>query len=115
MYTWAIARKYSASGPPFRARTLRAGAPLIHVKDNPAPRRGQSDGRCAAASVATAQANGKQEGGFMSDRQDDDDRVPLIQRLLDNPFLLLFLGVLIPMVVYTVWGVIDILTIPAGQ
>ncbi len=51
----------------------------------------------------------------MSDRQDDDDRVPLIQRLLDNPFLLLFLGVLIPMVVYTVWGVIDILTIPAGQ
>ena len=50
----------------------------------------------------------------MSDRQDDNEEVPLIQSLLDNPFLLLFLGVLIPMVVYTLWGVIDILTIPAA-
>mgnify|MGYP000921120899 CR=1 FL=1 len=50
----------------------------------------------------------------MSDRQDDNEKVPLIQSLLDNPFLLLFLGVLIPMVVYTLWGVIDILTIPAA-
>lgn len=50
--------------------------------------------------------------------QDDDDqsgKVPLIQQLLDNPFLLLFLGVLIPMVVYTLWGVIDILTIPLAK
>jgi hypothetical protein len=51
----------------------------------------------------------------MSDGQEDHDKVPLLQRLLDNPFLLLFLGVLIPMVVYTLWGVIDILTIPAAQ
>lgn len=41
-------------------------------------------------------------------------KVPLMQQLLDNPFLLLFLGVLIPMVVYVVWGVIDILTIPSA-
>lgn len=48
---------------------------------------------------------------------DDDEtaKVPLIQQLLDNPFLLLFLGVLIPMVVYTLWGVIDILTIPLAK
>ncbi|MCC7463408.1 MAG: hypothetical protein IT480_13225 [Gammaproteobacteria bacterium] len=51
----------------------------------------------------------------MSDRHNDDGKVPLMQRLLDNPFLLLFLGVLIPMVVYTLWGVIDILTIPAAK
>jgi hypothetical protein len=44
-----------------------------------------------------------------------DEKVPLIQQLLDNPFLLLFLGVLIPMVVYTLWGVIDILTIPVAK
>ena len=44
-----------------------------------------------------------------------DEAVPWMQQLLDNPFLLLFLGVLIPMVVYTLWGVIDILTIPAGK
>ena len=43
------------------------------------------------------------------------EKVPLMQQLLDNPFLLLFLGVLIPMVVYTLWGVSDILTIPLAK
>ncbi len=51
----------------------------------------------------------------MSDHDDDSEKVPLIQQLLDNPFLLLFLGVLIPMVVYSLWGVIDILTIPVAK
>lgn len=46
------------------------------------------------------------------DPRQESLKTPLIQQLLDNPFLLLFLGVLIPMVVYIVWGVIDILTIP---
>ena len=46
---------------------------------------------------------------------DETGPVPLIQQLLDNPFLLLFLGVLIPMVVYSLWGVIDILTIPLAK
>mgnify|MGYP003524558477 CR=1 FL=1 len=36
----------------------------------------------------------------------------LMQQLLDNPFLLLFIGVMVPMIVYTLWGVIDILTVP---
>ena len=52
----------------------------------------------------------------MSDHDDDETGpVPLVQQLLDNPFLLLFLGVLIPMLVYTLWGVIDILTIPLAK
>jgi len=51
----------------------------------------------------------------MRDQDDETGPVPLIQQLLDNPFLLLFLGVLIPMVVYTLWGVIDILTIPLAK
>jgi hypothetical protein len=34
-----------------------------------------------------------------------------MQQLLDNPFLLLFLGVLIPMV-YNLWGVVEILLLP---
>ncbi len=45
----------------------------------------------------------------------DDSKIPLIQQLLDNPFLLLFLGVMIPMIVYVLWGVIDILTIPLAK
>ena len=44
-----------------------------------------------------------------------DAPVPFMQQLLDNQFLLLFLGVMIPMVVYSLWGVIDILTIPVAK
>jgi hypothetical protein len=51
----------------------------------------------------------------MSNDDTQNGPVPLIQQLLDNPFLLLFLGVLIPMLVYTLWGVIDILTIPLAK
>ena len=53
----------------------------------------------------------------MSDMKpsDDDERPPLLQQLLDNPFLLLFIGVLVPMLIYTLWGVIDILTIPLAK
>jgi hypothetical protein len=51
----------------------------------------------------------------MSDHHAADEKVPLMQQLLDNPFLLLFLGVLIPMLLYTLWGVIDILTIPLAK
>jgi hypothetical protein len=51
----------------------------------------------------------------MTDTNSANEPVPLMQQLLDNPFLLLFLGVLIPMLVYTLWGVIDILTIPLAK
>jgi len=52
----------------------------------------------------------------MSAPHDDDKApVPWIQQLLDNPFLLLFLGVFIPMMVYTVWGVYDILSLPMAK
>ena len=48
-------------------------------------------------------------------RDDPNEPVPWLQRLLDSPFMLLLLGVLIPMVLYNLWVVIDILTIPAGK
>jgi hypothetical protein len=51
----------------------------------------------------------------MSHSDNDNEPVPWMQQLLDNPFLLLFLGVLIPMVLYTLWGVIDILTVPLAK
>jgi hypothetical protein len=46
---------------------------------------------------------------------DSDEPIPFMQQLLDNPFVLLFLGVMVPMVVYTLWGVIDILTVPLAK
>lgn len=39
----------------------------------------------------------------------------LMQRILDNHFLLLFLGVAVPTVLYIIWGVVDILTIPLAK
>ena len=51
----------------------------------------------------------------MSAQDHPNEKVPMMQQLLDNPFLLLFIGVLVPMVVYTLWGVIDILTIPVAK
>jgi len=43
---------------------------------------------------------------------DEPERIPFFQRLLDNPFLLLFLGVTIPTVLYLIWGIMEIIQIP---
>lgn len=43
------------------------------------------------------------------------ERIPFMQRLLDNPFLLLFLGVVIPTVIYILWGVMEIAQIPLAK
>lgn len=44
--------------------------------------------------------------------QRDDDHVPLGQRLLDRPFLLLLGGLLVMLVFYTGWGLIEIASLP---
>ena len=53
----------------------------------------------------------------MSDQEpdDDDERVPFFQRVLDNPFLLLFLGVTIPTVLYILWGVMELTQVPLAR
>ena len=50
--------------------------------------------------------------------KDDDDAtgpIPFMQQLLDNPFLLLFLGVTFPTVFYIIWGIIEITSIPLAN
>ncbi|MBS0314270.1 MAG: hypothetical protein IT523_10940 [Burkholderiales bacterium] len=49
------------------------------------------------------------------DHDDENAPVPFMQRLLDSPFILLFLGVTIPMVLYNLWGVIEILMLPTTK
>ena len=44
-----------------------------------------------------------------------EERLPAMQRILDNPFLLLFLGVAMPTVLYIVWGIMEIVTIPIAK
>jgi hypothetical protein len=46
---------------------------------------------------------------------DLDEPIPVMQQLLDNPFLLLFLGVAMPTVLYVIWGVMEIVGIPVGK
>jgi len=41
--------------------------------------------------------------------------IPVMQQLLDNPFLLLFLGVVVPTVLYLIWGVMEIVGIPIAK
>jgi hypothetical protein len=48
-------------------------------------------------------------------QQDRTARVPTMQRILDNPFLLLFLGVTIPAVLYLIWGVMEVASIPLAK
>jgi hypothetical protein len=40
------------------------------------------------------------------------ERVPLAQTFFDNIFLLLVLGLAVPIVFYTIWGLIEIASIP---
>ena len=44
-----------------------------------------------------------------------EEPVPVMQQLLDNPFLLLFLGIALPTVLYIVWGVMEIVNIPVAK
>jgi len=41
----------------------------------------------------------------------NETKDPLLKRLMDNPWLLLVLGVLIPFISYTLWGWIELETI----
>lgn len=53
------------------------------------------------------EVNKPQQGGV--------ERVPVMQRILDNPFLLLFLGVTLPTVLYLIWGVMEVASIPLAK
>jgi hypothetical protein len=45
----------------------------------------------------------------------DQEPIPVMQRILDNPFLLLLLGILVPAVFYIIWGVMEITQIPMAN
>jgi hypothetical protein len=53
--------------------------------------------------------------GESSPGTDDQEPIPMMQRLLDNPFLLLLLGILVPAVFYIIWGVMEITQIPIAN
>jgi hypothetical protein len=44
-----------------------------------------------------------------------EEPVPAMQQLLDNPFLLLFIGIAMPTVLYVIWGVMEIVSLPIAK
>jgi hypothetical protein len=58
---------------------------------------------------------GNQTKDQAADGGGESERIPTMQRLLDNPFLLLFLGVTVPTVLYIIWGVMEITMIPIAK
>lgn len=74
--------------PTVGPRAIRADGPLTDLKtENPVENK-------TAASDAS------------------EEKIPAFQLMLDNPFLLLFLGIAVPTVLYIVWGVMEIVGIP---
>ncbi len=47
-----------------------------------------------------------------ADSDETQEKIPAFQLMLDNPFLLLFLGIAMPTVFYIVWGVMEMVAIP---
>lgn len=43
---------------------------------------------------------------------EQNEPIPFMQRILDNTFLLLFIGVTLPTVLYIVWGIMELVQIP---
>lgn len=56
-----------------------------------------------------------EENSQSGEETPEPERIPVMQQILDNPFLLLFLGVTIPTVFYIIWGVMEIVTIPIAK
>ena len=44
-----------------------------------------------------------------------EGRRPFLRRLMDNPWLLLVLGILVPTVSYTLWAWYELLMLPHGN
>jgi hypothetical protein len=44
-----------------------------------------------------------------------EEPIPAMQHLLDNPFLLLFIGIAMPTVLYIIWGVMEIVGLPIAK
>ena len=48
-------------------------------------------------------------------KPDDTQRTHPLQKLMDNPWALLVLGVVIPLVSYTLWAWIELLRVPGAK
>ena len=50
----------------------------------------------------------------MADENPERD-MPVMQRILDNPLILLFIGITIPTLTYIIWGIMELISIPIAN
>jgi hypothetical protein len=50
-----------------------------------------------------------------TDEAKEPEKIPLAQAFFDNIFLLLVLGLVVPVVFYTIWGLLEIASIPLAR
>jgi len=48
-------------------------------------------------------------------QHDDDGKTPFMQQVLDNPFILLFIGITIPTLTYIIWGIMELISLPISE
>lgn len=60
-------------------------------------------------------ANAQQSSNYDPSQEILEEPIPAMQQLLDNPFILLFIGVAMPTVLYIVWGVMEIVGLPIAK
>jgi hypothetical protein len=48
-------------------------------------------------------------------QHESSEPIPFMQQLLDNPLLLLFIGVAVPTLLYTLWGVMEVVAVPLAK
>jgi len=54
----------------------------------------------------------------MSEQQQEKkeyEPIPIMQRILEDPFLLLTFALVVPTVFYVLWGVMEVVTIPLAK
>ncbi len=56
-----------------------------------------------------------EENNASNKDETQNERMSVWQQIMDNPFLMLFIGVTIPTVFYIIWGVMEIVTIPIAK
>jgi hypothetical protein len=94
------------SAEPVRERSCACAQP---ISAGPPPAKRHMDDHKEQSVMANANITGN---------PDDDvteEPIPVMQQLLDNPFLLLFIGIAMPTVLYIVWGVMEIVGIPVAK
>ena len=50
-----------------------------------------------------------------TEQSSETERIPAMQLLLDNTFLLLFIGVTMPTVLFLIWGIMEVASVPIAN